>query len=45
MQLTVGAGSTKLGEEFSAAVTAALPRACSHLEETVLQLPGKAKHQ
>jgi hydrogenase maturation protease len=36
--LTVGAGSTELGEEFSVAVQAALPEACSVLEETVLRL-------
>jgi hydrogenase maturation protease len=35
LQLTVGAGSTELGEEFSPAVTAALPEACRLLEETV----------
>jgi hydrogenase maturation protease len=38
MLLTVGAGSTELGEEFSASVTAALPAACKLLEETVLRL-------
>lgn len=37
MQLTVGAGSVELGEEFSPAVTAALPEACLQLEETVKQ--------
>ena len=36
--LTVGAGSTELGEVFSAAVTAALPDACRLIEETVLRL-------
>lgn len=36
--LTVGAGSTELGEEFSDAVTAALPAACRLIEETVLRL-------
>lgn len=36
--LTIGAGSTELGEEFSNAVTAALPTACSLIEETVLRL-------
>ena len=36
--LTVGAGSTELGEEFSADVAAALPAACKLLEETVLRL-------
>lgn len=36
--LTVGAGSTELGEQFSYAVKAALPEACRRLEETVLRL-------
>ena len=36
--LTVGAGSLELGEEFSAAVNAALPEACKLLEETVVRL-------
>jgi hydrogenase maturation protease len=36
--LTVGAGSTELGEEFSGPVTAALPAACKLLEDTVLSL-------
>jgi hydrogenase maturation protease len=36
--LTIGAGSTELGEQFSAAVTAALPEACRLIEETVLHL-------
>ncbi|MGA2673371.1 MAG: hydrogenase maturation protease [Terracidiphilus sp.] len=36
--LTVGAGSTALGEDFSAAVTAALPEACDRLEATVSRL-------
>ena len=36
--LTIGAGSTELGEEFSGAVTAALPDACRLIEETVLRL-------
>jgi hydrogenase maturation protease len=36
--LTVGAGSTELGEQFSAEVEAALPQACRLLEETALQL-------
>lgn len=36
--LTVGAGSTELGEEFSPAVTAALPQACRLLRTTVLGL-------
>jgi hydrogenase maturation protease len=34
--LTVGAGSTDLGETFSPEVTAALPQACSLLERSVL---------
>ena len=34
--LTIGAGSTELGEQFSEAVTAALPEACRLIEETVL---------
>jgi hydrogenase maturation protease len=36
--LTIGAGSTELGETFSAQVTAALPNACRMIEETVLRL-------
>ena len=36
--LTIGAGSTELGEAFSAAVTAALPDACKLIDETVLRL-------
>ena len=36
--LTIGAGSTELGEVFSEAVTAALPEACRLIEETVLRL-------
>jgi hydrogenase maturation protease len=36
--LTIGAGSTQLGEEFSPAVTAALPEACRMIERTVLRL-------
>jgi hydrogenase maturation protease len=38
LQLTIGAGSTELGEAFSPAVTAALPEACRMIEETVLRL-------
>lgn len=38
MQLTVGAGSVELGEEFSAEVQAALPEACRILEDTLLGL-------
>jgi hydrogenase maturation protease len=37
LQLTIGAGSTELGEHFSPAVTAALPAACRLIEETVLR--------
>jgi hydrogenase maturation protease len=36
--LTVGAGSTELGEVFSDAVLDALPKACRMIEETVLRL-------
>ncbi len=36
MQLTIGAGSTELGEEFSPAVTGAIPEACRLIKETVL---------
>ncbi|MGP8174060.1 MAG: hydrogenase maturation protease [Terracidiphilus sp.] len=35
--LTIGAGSTELGEAFSPAVTAALPQACLLIEETVMR--------
>lgn len=35
--LTIGAGSTELGEVFSDAVTTALPEACKLIEEAVLQ--------
>lgn len=38
LQLTVGAESIELGEDFSAAVKAALPEACRCLEETLLRL-------
>jgi hydrogenase maturation protease len=34
--LTIGAGSTELGEVFSDAVTAALPRACRLIENAAL---------
>jgi hydrogenase maturation protease len=34
--LTIGAGSTELGETFSAQVTTALPHACHLIEDTVL---------
>jgi hydrogenase maturation protease len=36
LQLTIGAGSTELSEQFSPAVTAALPEACRLLEKTAL---------
>ncbi len=39
--LTIGAGSTGLGEQFSEAVKAALPHACRLIEETVLRLLGR----
>jgi hydrogenase maturation protease len=43
LQLTVGAASMELGEEFSAAVKAALPDACRQIEETVTRfLAGAA---
>jgi len=35
LQLTIGAGSTELGESFSPAVTVALPEACKLIEETI----------
>jgi hydrogenase maturation protease len=38
--LTIGAGSTELGEQFSEAVKAALPDACRLIEATVLHLLG-----
>jgi hydrogenase maturation protease len=38
LQLTIGAGSLELGEEFSDPVTAALPRARILLEEAVLRV-------
>jgi hydrogenase maturation protease len=37
LQLTIGAGSIKFGEDFSTAVTAALPEACRLIEEAVLR--------
>jgi hydrogenase maturation protease len=36
--LTIGAGSTELGEQFSDSVLDALPKACRMIEETVLRL-------
>ncbi|MGD0096163.1 MAG: hydrogenase maturation protease [Terracidiphilus sp.] len=33
--LTIGAAATELGEEFSAAVSAALPEACRLIEKTI----------
>jgi hydrogenase maturation protease len=47
MQLTIGAGSTEMGEEFSPAVKAAFPEACRLLEEAVLRLlngPQMSQH-
>jgi hydrogenase maturation protease len=41
--LTIGAGSTELGEVFSSAVTAALPDACRLIEETVLHFLAAAE--
>jgi hydrogenase maturation protease len=41
--LTVGAGSLELGEEFSAAVKAALPDACAKMEETAERLLADAR--
>jgi hydrogenase maturation protease len=35
--LTIGAGSTELGEVFSDAVTAALPEACKLIDDTALR--------
>lgn len=35
--LTIGAGSTELGEAFSPAVSAALPHACRLIDETVMR--------
>jgi hydrogenase maturation protease len=40
MLLTIGAGSTELGERFSDAVAAALPAAQRRIEETVQRLIG-----
>lgn len=36
--LTIGAGSTELGEEFSESVLDAIPQACAVLEETIAGL-------
>jgi hydrogenase maturation protease len=44
LQLTIGAGSTELGESFSPAVTAALPAACKLIEDTVLRLHSAPEH-
>ncbi len=38
LSLTIGAGSIELGETFSDPVNAALPDACTLIEETVLRL-------
>ncbi|HEY1209095.1 MAG TPA: hydrogenase maturation protease [Terracidiphilus sp.] len=43
LQLTIGAGSTELGEHFSPAVTTALPDACKMIEEVVLQWLPKSE--
>jgi hydrogenase maturation protease len=40
--LTIGAGSTELGESFSPALTAVLPEACKKIEKTVLQFLSEA---
>ncbi|MGD0940269.1 MAG: hydrogenase maturation protease [Terracidiphilus sp.] len=39
-QLTIGAGSTGLGEGFSTEVTAALPEACRLIEEAIVEHLG-----
>ena len=36
--LTIGAGSTELGETFSGAVREAIPKACELLEQSVFQI-------
>jgi hydrogenase maturation protease len=36
--LTIGAGSTELGEAFSPAVTAALPQACKMIDDALVTL-------
>jgi hypothetical protein len=36
--LTIGAGSTELGEEFSETVLNAFPEACRLLEESIVRL-------
>ena len=41
MMLTVGAGSTELGESFSDSVAAALPGACDLLKSTISQMTGQ----
>ena len=38
LQLTIGASSIEFGEDFSPAVTAALPEACRLIEETARRL-------
>lgn len=49
--MTVGAGSTELGEEFSPAVNAAIPEACAQLERTLVrvladpQLPAESQRE
>jgi len=41
--LTIGAGSTELGEVFSSTVTTALPDACRLIEDTVQRLLAAAE--
>jgi hydrogenase maturation protease len=41
MLLTVGAGSTELGESFSESVSAALPEVCDLLKSTISKLTSK----
>ena len=41
MMLTVGAGSTELGESFSESVSAALPEACELLKSTISKMAGQ----
>lgn len=38
MLLTIGTGSTELGDDFSEPVKASLPEACNLIEETILRL-------
>lgn len=41
--LTIGAGSTELGETFSKSVSAALPPACETLEAAILRLLASSR--